>query len=58
LAVRDDGVAHNDLINAGAKSVDAPVVRDRNIITSRAPNDLPEFCRVGYNAAIIQALAE
>ena len=47
VAVRDD------LINAGAEFVDLPVVRDRNIITSRAPNDLPEFCQ-----AIIQALAE
>ena len=47
VAVRDD------LINAGAEFVDLPAVRDRNIITSRAPNDLPEFCQ-----AIIQVLAE
>jgi len=52
VAVRDHP------INAGAEFVDLPAVRDRNIITSRSPNDLPEFCRVGYNAAIIQALAE
>jgi protease I len=46
IAVRDD------LINAGAKFEDLPVVRDGNLITSRAPNDLPEFCQ-----AIIQAIA-
>ena len=38
IAVRDD------LINAGAKFEDLPVVRDGNLITSRTPNDLPEFC--------------
>jgi protease I len=47
IAVRDD------LINAGAKFLDLPAVRDGNIITSRAPNDLPEFCQ-----EIIRALAE
>lgn len=47
IAVRDD------LINAGAEFVDLPAVRDGNIITSRAPNDLPEFCR-----EIIEALVE
>ena len=47
VAVRDD------LVNAGAQFVDMPVVRDCNLVTSRAPNDLPEFCQ-----AIIQALAE
>ena len=46
-AVRDD------MVNAGAEYLDAPVVRDGNIITSRMPNDLPEFCR-----EIIQALVE
>ncbi len=39
VAVRDD------LKNAGAEYLDLPVVRDGNIITSRGPNDLPEFCR-------------
>ena len=34
-----------DVINAGANYVDQPVVRDRNIITSRFPADLPEFCK-------------
>jgi protease I len=35
----------DDLINAGAEYVDEEVVRDRNIITSRFPDDLPAFCR-------------
>jgi protease I len=34
-----------DVVNAGAKYVDEPVVKDRNIITSRFPADLPSFCR-------------
>ncbi|MDG6901086.1 MAG: type 1 glutamine amidotransferase [Nitrososphaerota archaeon] len=34
-----------DVINAGANYVDQPVVKDRNIITSRFPADLPAFCR-------------
>ncbi len=38
-AVRDD------LIDAGAEYLDLPVVRDDNLITSRMPNDLPDFCR-------------
>ncbi len=40
-----------DLRNAGAIWVDEPVVRDRNLITSRKPVDLPRF-----NKAIIEAL--
>jgi protease I len=34
-----------DLINAGANWVDAEVVTDSNLITSRRPDDLPAFCR-------------
>lgn len=34
-----------DLINAGALFEDAPVVVDGNIVTSRIPADLPDFCR-------------
>ena len=34
-----------DLKNAGAKWVDEEVVRDRNIITSRKPDDIPAFSR-------------
>ena len=45
FAIRDD------LENAGGVYVDAEVVRDGNLITSRVPSDLPAFCR-----AIIEAL--
>jgi protease I len=45
FAIRDD------LENAGASYLDAEVVRDGNLITSRQPADLPAFCR-----AIIEAL--
>jgi protease I len=34
-----------DVVNAGAKYVDKSVVRDGNLITSRFPADLPDFCR-------------
>jgi protease I len=43
----------DDVINAGADYVDAEVVRDGTLITSRMPTDLPAFCR-----AIIEALGE
>jgi len=43
----------DDLVNAGAIYVDAEVVRDGNLITSRTPSDLPAFCRT-----IIEALGE
>lgn len=33
----------DDVVNAGAEWVDAPVVVDRNIISSRVPKDLPVF---------------
>ena len=42
-----------DLKNAGADWVDAPVVQDGNLITSRKPADLPRF-----NKAIIEALLD
>jgi len=35
----------DDLINAGARYVDEPVVVDGILITSRVPDDLPHFCR-------------
>jgi protease I len=35
----------DDLINAGALWSDAPVVIDRHFVSSRKPDDLPEFCR-------------
>jgi len=39
------------MVNAGAAYVDDPVVVDGNLVTSRGPWDLPDFCR-----AIIQLL--
>ena len=35
----------DDVIDAGANYVDAEVVRDGNLITSRKPDDLPAFLR-------------
>ena len=35
----------DDLINAGAIYEDSSVVVDRNSISSRRPDDLPDFCR-------------
>jgi protease I len=34
----------DDLINAGAIWLDAPVVVDRHFVSSRKPDDLPNFC--------------
>jgi len=38
-------IIKDDVINAGGRYSDVPVVRDGNIITSRLPSDLPDFCR-------------
>ncbi|MCO8121809.1 type 1 glutamine amidotransferase [Stieleria sp. TO1_6] len=35
----------DDLINAGADYQDSAVVVDQNHVTSRRPDDLPDFCR-------------
>jgi protease I len=35
----------DDVINAGAQWVDAEVVVDNNLVTSRKPEDLPAFCK-------------
>jgi protease I len=43
----------DDVQNAGATYVDAEVVRDGNLITSRKPDDLPAFLQ-----AIVQAAKE
>jgi protease I len=43
----------DDVSNAGATYVDAEVLRDGNLITSRKPDDLPAFLQ-----AIIQAARE
>lgn len=42
-----------DINNAGGQWVDRPMVRDRNIVTSRKPDDLPEFC-----AAMVEVFAD
>ncbi len=39
FAIRDD------MINAGVKFRDSPVVIDGNLITSRTPDDLPQFMK-------------
>jgi protease I len=43
----------DDLVNAGAHWEDAPVVVDRHFISSRKPDDLPDFCR-----AILQVMSQ
>ena len=43
----------DDVVNAGATYVDAEVVVDGNVITSRKPDDLPAFV-----VAIMAALAK
>ena len=35
----------DDLVNAGAIWKDASVVTDRHFVSSRKPDDLPDFCR-------------
>jgi protease I len=45
------GAIKDDLVNAGLIWEDSPVVVDRNLISSRTPADLPQFCK-----AIIQQL--
>ena len=42
----------DDLINAGALWEDVPVVIDRHFVSSRKPDDLPDFCR-----GILQVMA-
>ena len=34
-----------DVVNAGAEWIDSEVVRDRNLVTSRKPEDLPAFMK-------------
>jgi deglycase len=45
------GAIKDDLVNAGMVWEDSPVVVDGNLISSRTPADLPQFCR-----ALIAAL--
>jgi protease I len=35
----------DDLVNAGAIWEDSPLVVDRHFVSSRKPDDLPDFCR-------------
>ncbi|HET9512582.1 MAG TPA: type 1 glutamine amidotransferase domain-containing protein [Gemmatimonadales bacterium] len=46
------GAIRDDLVNAGLLWEDSAVVVDRNLISSRTPADLPQFCK-----ALIAALA-
>ena len=39
----------DDVVNAGGKWEDSEVVVDRNLVTSRKPDDLPAFCRESIN---------
>jgi protease I len=47
------GAIKDDLVNAGMLWEDSPVVVDGNLISSRTPADLPQFCK-----AIIAALQQ
>lgn len=51
-AIRDD------MINAGAHYVDRPAVRDRNLVTSRVPADLPEFAKLTVDALMRPQLVQ
>lgn len=44
----------DDVVNAGADYVDAEVVVDRNLVTSRKPEDLPAFCRAAIHVLVEQ----
>ena len=35
----------DDVINAGCEWIDSSMVRDGNLISSRNPNDLPDFMK-------------
>jgi protease I len=47
------GAIKDDLVNAGMLWEDSPIVVDGNLISSRTPADLPQFCK-----AIIRALEQ
>ena len=46
----------DDVVNAGANWVDAEVVVDRNLVTSRKPEDLPAFCRAAIAGSGVAGL--
>jgi protease I len=48
----------DDVIHAGADYVDAEVVVDRNLVTSRKPDDLPAFCRAAISVLMGEAAAK
>jgi protease I len=48
----------DDLVNAGALWEDSVVVVDRNLITSRCPDDLPQFCLAVIDAVAKQSQAD
>ncbi len=51
-AIRDD------VINAGARYIDRPAVRDGNLVTSRVPSDLPEFAKLTIEALMKPQLVQ
>lgn len=48
----------DDLVNAGAKWVDEPAFRDRNLVWGRIVADIPAFCRELIAALVERADAE
>ncbi len=42
----------DDVINAGANYIDAEVIRDGNLVTSRKPDDLPAFMTTIFQVLI------
>jgi len=49
----------DDVIHAGAKYMDAEVIVDGNLVTSRKPEDLPAFCRASMGVlTAVPALAK
>jgi protease I len=42
----------DDVVNAGALYEDAEVVVDRNLVTSRKPEDLPAFCKASIRVLV------
>ncbi|WP_373486645.1 type 1 glutamine amidotransferase domain-containing protein [Blastomonas sp.] len=55
LTVTSYGSIRTDLRNAGAKVVNEAVVEDRGIITSRSPEDLPQFIAAIAKAVLATA---
>ncbi|WP_291859163.1 type 1 glutamine amidotransferase domain-containing protein [Marinilabilia sp.] len=43
------GAIKDDMINAGANWVDEPVVTDKNLVSSRTPDDLPDYMKAYLN---------